>query len=106
MEEIRTVLAKHGFFFKKKFGQNFLTDSNLLDAIVRDAGVDASTTVLEIGAGAGALTRALSRAAKKVLAYEIECASDGTYFVYIDAVTGEETDILYVVDGEQGRVTV
>ena len=74
MEEIRTVLAKHGFFFKKKFGQNFLTDSNLLDAIVRDAGVDASTTVLEIGAGAGALTRALSRAAKKVLAYEIDAS--------------------------------
>lgn len=43
---------------------------------------------------------------REVLAYEIECASDGTYFVYIDAVTGEETDILYVVDGEQGRVTV
>ena len=62
MEDIRDVLARHGFSFKKKFGQNFLTDGNLLDAIVRDAGADKETAVLEIGAGAGALTRALSAA--------------------------------------------
>ena len=72
MEDIRDVLARHGFSFKKKFGQNFLTDGNLLDAIVRDAGADRETAVLEIGAGAGALTRALSAAAKRVLAYEID----------------------------------
>ena len=40
MEEIRTDSCNARFFFKKKFGQNFLTDGNLLDAIVRDAGVD------------------------------------------------------------------
>lgn len=74
MEELRDILAKNGFYFKKKFGQNFLTDANLLDAIVRDAGVDDATVVLEIGAGAGALTRALSKAAKKVLAYEIDAS--------------------------------
>ena len=71
MDDIRTILARHGFSFKKKFGQNFLTDANLLGAIVRDAGVDGGT-VLEIGAGAGALTRALSGAAARVLAYEID----------------------------------
>ena len=38
MEEIKTILLKHGFSFKKQFGQNFLTDANLLDAIVRDGG--------------------------------------------------------------------
>lgn len=74
MEELRDILAKNGFYFKKKFGQNFLTDANLLGAIVRDAGVDDATVVLEIGAGAGALTRALSKAAKKVLAYEIDAS--------------------------------
>ena len=74
MEELRDILAKNGFYFKKKFGQNFLTVANLLDAIVRDAGVDDATVVLEIGAGAGALTRALSKAAKKVLAYEIDAS--------------------------------
>ncbi len=71
MEDLQ-VLKKHGFAFKKKFGQNFLTDANLLRAIVQDAGVDGNTTVLEIGAGAGALTRALSERAKRVVSYEID----------------------------------
>lgn len=59
------------FHFKKRYGQNFLSDENLLAAIVRDAGVEGGT-VLEIGAGAGALTRALAGRAKKVVAYEID----------------------------------
>lgn len=58
--------------FKKKWGQNFLSDKNLLQAIVADAGVDEGVTVLEIGAGAGALTEALCERAKKVVAYEID----------------------------------
>ncbi len=72
MEDLRTVLTRHGFNFKKQFGQNFLTDGNLLRAIVEDAGVDENTCVLEIGPGAGALTRALAEKAKKVIAYEID----------------------------------
>lgn len=58
--------------FKKKWGQNFLSDKNLLGAIVSDAGVDKNTTVLEIGAGAGALTQALAEAAARVVSYEID----------------------------------
>ena len=58
--------------FKKKYGQNFLTDKNLLSAIVRDAGVTENDDVLEIGAGEGALTLALSETAKKVVSYEID----------------------------------
>lgn len=58
--------------FKKKWGQNFLSDKNLLAAIVSDAGVDENTTVLEIGAGAGALTEELCKRAKRVVAYEID----------------------------------
>ena len=69
MEE---VLKRNNFTFKKRYGQNFLTDSNLLGAIVSDAGVDKSTTVLEIGAGAGALTRVLSARAGRVISYEID----------------------------------
>lgn len=72
MEELHGVLARHAFHFKKQYGQNFLTDPNLLSAIVRDAGVDKDTTVLEIGAGAGALTRALSEGARRVVSYEID----------------------------------
>lgn len=58
--------------FKKKWGQNFLSDKNLLGAIVSDAGVDEHTNVLEIGAGAGALTCMLCERANRVVAYEID----------------------------------
>ena len=58
--------------FNKKFGQNFITDKNLLAAIAEDAGVTAEDFVVEIGAGAGTLTAALSDRAKEVVAYEID----------------------------------
>ena len=58
--------------FKKKFGQNFLTDKNLLNAIVQDAGLTKDDDVLEIGAGAGALTQILAQNAKSVVSYEID----------------------------------
>ena len=58
--------------FKKKFGQNFLKDTNLLKAIVQDGEINSNDEVLEIGAGAGALTEQLSVCAKKVVAYEID----------------------------------
>ena len=58
--------------FKKKFGQNFLTDGNLLSAIVGDSEIDDSSTVVEVGAGAGALTDKLCQKAKKVFAFEID----------------------------------
>ena len=60
------------FEYKKKFGQNFLTDSFLLDEIVSKAGVSGEDVVIEIGAGKGALTAALSKKAKKVYAFEID----------------------------------
>ena len=60
------------FTFKKKFGQNFISDKNLLNAIVDDAQITADDEVLEIGAGAGSLTQALSARAKKVVSFEID----------------------------------
>ncbi len=71
MEDLKEILTKHAFGFKKQFGQNFLTDTNLLRAIVKDAGAEGAN-VLEIGAGAGALTRELAAVANKVLAFEID----------------------------------
>ena len=59
------------FVFKKKYGQNFIKDENLLTAIVTDAGVKGEN-VLEIGAGAGALTEKLCEHAKKVFSVEID----------------------------------
>ena len=58
--------------FKKKFGQNFISDKNLLNAICNDAQVSETDDVLEIGAGAGALTEAISQNANKVVSYEID----------------------------------
>lgn len=60
------------FDFKKKFGQNFLTDKNLLSQIVEKAGVMSDDIVVEIGAGKGALTEVLSKYAKKVYSFEID----------------------------------
>ena len=72
MSELRAVLEKHGFRFKKQFGQNFISDNNLLRSIVDASGIDENTTVVEIGCGAGTLTRALAEAAKKVYAFDID----------------------------------
>ena len=66
------TLYQLGFSFKKKFGQNFISDTNLLHAIVSDAGITGEDTLLEIGTGAGALTRALAQKAKRVVSYEID----------------------------------
>lgn len=69
---MKTVLAECGFGFKKKFGQNFITDKNLLASIVAQAGVSADDTVVEIGCGAGTLTKALAEVAKKVVSFEVD----------------------------------
>lgn len=61
-----------GHRFKKSLGQNFLSDTNLLRAIARDAGVAPTDTVLEIGAGAGTLTAILCESAGKVVSYEVD----------------------------------
>ena len=72
MQELRTVLEKHGFHFKKQFGQNFISDTNLLRSIVEASGIDKTTTVVEIGCGAGTLTRVLAESAKQVYAFDID----------------------------------
>lgn len=69
--DIKRLLAEKEFRFNKQFGQNFLTDEVLLRKIVEDAGVGGGT-VLEVGAGAGTLTRALAERAQKVVAFEID----------------------------------
>ena len=72
MQDLRAVLQKHGFQFKKQFGQNFISDKNLLDSIVTASGIDETTTVVEIGCGAGTLTRALAEKAKRVYAFDVD----------------------------------
>ncbi|MDR0851560.1 MAG: 16S rRNA (adenine(1518)-N(6)/adenine(1519)-N(6))-dimethyltransferase RsmA [Clostridiales Family XIII bacterium] len=63
---------KHGFQLQKNYGQNLLTDANIIEKIVDAGEISATDTVLEIGPGFGALTTALSRRAGKVIAVEID----------------------------------
>lgn len=72
MSELKNILEKHGFHFKKQFGQNFISDANLLASIVEASGISQNTTVVEIGCGAGTLTRALAERAKRVYAFDID----------------------------------
>ena len=72
MSELKETLIKHSFQFKKQFGQNFISDGNLLKSIVDASGIDENTTVVEVGCGAGTLTRALAEKAKKVYAFDID----------------------------------
>ena len=68
----KAVLERHGFTFKKSFGQNFLTDTNILQKIVDTAGIDDQVNVIEIGPGIGALTEFLAERAAEVMAFEID----------------------------------
>ncbi len=70
--DILALLKREGFSFSKKYGQNFITDFALLDDIACDAVLGAEDTVLEIGAGAGTLTAALAKKAKRVVSFEID----------------------------------
>ena len=69
---IKNTLREEGFGFKKRLGQNFITDKNLLQSIVREAGVESGDTVIEIGCGAGTLTRAIAEQAKRVIGFEVD----------------------------------
>lgn len=66
------IIQKYNFNFQKKFGQNFLIDSHVLNKIIAGAGVTKDDFVLEIGPGIGTLTQYLCEAAGKVFAVEID----------------------------------
>ena len=66
------VLQKYNFNFQKKFGQNFLIDTHVLDKIISAAGITKDDFVLEIGPGIGTMTQYLACAAREVVAVEID----------------------------------
>ena len=66
------VLNRYGFNFQKKFGQNFLIDENVVEKIVREAGVTKDDFVLEVGPGIGTMTQILCENAREVVAVEID----------------------------------
>jgi len=66
------VLKKYNFNFQKRFGQNFLIDTHVLDKIIHSAGITKDDMVLEIGPGIGTMTQYLCESAREVVAVEID----------------------------------
>jgi len=72
MSSVRQELKEYGLLLKKRLGQHFLVDPNILNKVVRAAEVGKEDVVLEVGPGLGQMTVALARHAKKVIAIEID----------------------------------
>ena len=71
-KKIFTNLDDNKFSFKKKFGQNFIVDENIINNIIKLTDISSDTLVIEVGPGAGSLTYKLCEKAKNVLCYEID----------------------------------
>lgn len=113
MEEINT-LKQNNFTFNKKFGQNFIFDKNLLNAIIDQSGVGKEDDVLEIGPGAGTLTKVIASKVRKVVSYEIDtnlkpildenlkCVTNSS-IIYKDAL---KTDLVEIENNFVGEFTL
>lgn len=71
-KKMKDILDENEFSFKKKFGQNFIIDENIINNIINVSSLDKETLVIEIGPGAGSLTNKLAQKAGFVLCYEID----------------------------------
>lgn len=104
------VLQKYQLTFQKKFGQNFLIDTHVLDKIIRSAEISKEDMVLEIGPGIGTMTQYLACAAGKVTAVEIDRALipiledtlDGYDNVQVINEDFLKLDLLKLVEEENG----
>ena len=72
LEETKYILNKYNLYAKKKFGQNFLINDNVIDSIIEKSNLDKNTLVIEIGPGLGTLTNKLLEVAKKVISIELD----------------------------------
>ena len=71
-KKMKELLEKNRFSLKKKFGQNFIIDENIINSIIDKSKIDKDTLVIEVGPGAGSLTYKLGMSAKNVVCYEID----------------------------------
>lgn len=90
-KKLKEELNKENFNFKKKFGQNFIVDKNIIHSIISKSNIDKDTLVIEIGPGAGSLTTELDKISGHVIAYEI----DKTLKPILDAKNLKNTTIIY-----------
>jgi 16S rRNA (adenine1518-N6/adenine1519-N6)-dimethyltransferase len=114
MRKIKDILIDNGFRFNHNLGQNFITDKNLLDKIVELSGVDENDVVVEIGTGAGTLTRAITEKAKKVYSFEVDRALkpvldetlsglDNVEVIFKDVLKMKDKELIEIV-GEKFKV--
>ena len=100
-KSIKDIIRGVDFRFNKALGQNFITDANLLDAIVADSGITPSDVVVEIGTGAGTLTRAIAKVAKKVYSFEVDRNLEAVLALSLQGVENAEVvfrDVLKMSD--------
>lgn len=100
---IKDIIRGVDFHFNKALGQNFITDANLLDAIVADSGINGDDTIVEIGTGAGTLTRAIAKVAKKVYSFEVDKNLQPVLALSLQGVDNAEVvfrDVLKMKDDE------
>ena len=89
--QLKEILQRHRFTCSKRYGQNFLSDPQLLRAIACD-GADAGDNVVEVGAGAGTLTRALCERGARVTAFEID---ENLRPVLAETLAGTDANVLF-----------
>ncbi|HHC08145.1 MAG TPA: 16S rRNA (adenine(1518)-N(6)/adenine(1519)-N(6))-dimethyltransferase RsmA [Actinobacteria bacterium] len=87
--QIAALLDRHGLHPRRSLGQHFLADPNLVERIVRVAGVGPGDRVVEVGAGTGTLTVALAEAGARVVAYEVDERLRGV----LEEVVGDRPDV-------------
>ena len=108
MSKTGELIKKYDFTFRKKFGQNFLTDPSIVEKIVDASGAGPGDTVLEIGPGAGAMTVELAARAGKVVAVEIDSSLEPILretLSEFDNVTTVFTDVMKLTDEDLLKLT-
>ena len=101
--KMKDLLQATSFRFNKALGQNFISDTNLLKGIVSDSGVTENDIVVEIGTGAGTLTRQIASVAKKVYSFEVDKNLEPVHQLSLQGVDNVEVvfrDVLKMKDNE------
>jgi 16S rRNA (adenine1518-N6/adenine1519-N6)-dimethyltransferase len=114
MVSMRDELRQHGLTLKKRLGQHFLADRNILNKIVREAGIEEGEIVLEVGPGLGEMTAALARVARKVIAVEMDLTLAAALEEKLGSLSNVEivfqdilkADFRKLLDQESSRVKV
>lgn len=99
---ITEMLDRHSLLPRKAFGQHFLADPNLIDKVLALAEVEASDSVVEVGAGTGALTGALAATGARVVAYEVD---ERMRPLLAETLAGDDVDLRFedIMDVDLGR---